>query len=132
MKLLKEGLGGWNLRTYNNLSEVKYTRRTIAEMKRMEQEVDCGMYSEILVTATEVKLKKEYMACPRCKKTTISQEKNIFQCQKCRMIVDAVPTFIVSLVLADGTGSLEVDAFGDWFPVLLGMGMAEFSGCSPQ
>jgi hypothetical protein len=36
------------------------------------------------------------------------------------------------LVLADATGSLEVDAFGDKFPVLLGVDSAEFSGYSRE
>jgi hypothetical protein len=61
------------------------------------------------------------MACPVCKRSTIQQEHVLYQCLKCKKIVDPSPTLIISLVLADATGSFEIDVFGEKVSIFIGV-----------
>ena len=81
-------------------------------MKTVARDSDCALYSEIMLSVSDIKLKKEYMACPNCRKATIRQESTLYHCIKCSLIVDAIPTLIISLILADSTGSFEVEIIG--------------------
>lgn len=65
-----------------------------------------------------------------CKRSTIQQEYTLYQCLKCKKIVDPTPTIIISVVLADGTGSLEVDMIGEKANTILEVEASEFSGLS--
>lgn len=70
------------------------------------------------------------MACPVCKKSTIQPEYVLYQCLKCKKIVDPTPAIIIGLTLADATGSFEVDAIGDKVKIFLEVDISEFSGLS--
>lgn len=52
----------------------------------------------------------------------------MYQCLKCKKIVDPVPTIIIRLLLADATGSIEIDVFGGKVEVFIGVAVQEFIG----
>ena len=82
-------------------------------MRKVCKETDGAVYSEVLVSVGDIKLKKEYMACPNCRRATIQESLNFWQCIKCSKMVDPLPTLIISLVLADSTGSFDVEIIGN-------------------
>lgn len=56
----------------------------------------------------------------------------MYQCLKCKKIVDPVPTIIIRLLLADATGSIEIDVFGGKVEVFIGVALQEFIGLGEE
>ena len=90
-------------------------------MKSMIKQSDSSIFSIISCHVNDVHIKRQYRACPHCKRMTSEEVKNLWKCFKCLKIVDTVPTFVLSLVLADSTGSFEVEVLGKNAMVFLGI-----------
>lgn len=54
------------------------------------------------------------------------QEHTLYQCLKCKKIVDPIPTLIINVVVADDTGSFQMDVFGEKVDVIIGVDSVEF------
>ena len=90
-------------------------------MKKLIFKSDSSLFSAISCAISDVKIKKQYRACPLCKRMTSEEVKGLWKCLKCSKIVDTVPTFVISLLLSDASGSFQTEAYGDKATKLLGI-----------
>lgn len=72
----------------------------------MHSQTDSSLYTSLSCSIDQLEIKKQYMACPHCKKKTSEEAKGLWKCWKCLKIVDGIVTFSLNVGLADGTGKI--------------------------
>jgi ribosomal protein L37AE/L43A len=75
-------------------------------MISLHSQTDSPLYTNLSCSIDQLEIKKQYMACPHCKKKTSEEAKGLWKCWKCLKIVDGIVTFSLNVGLADGTGKI--------------------------